>query len=87
MAFDPKIMFNEGSMTCLKFILPEGSLFKIQDFPAALSNRLTPIRVFRLPNRCISVKRRPICRWPAGYGTSPHFIFTGHDKNGKIISS
>lgn len=84
MAFDPKIMFNEGFYDLFEIILPEGSLLNPR-FPAALSNRLnTHTRFFDCQAGALGQKA-PHLSMAAGYGTSPHFIFTGHDKNGKYF--
>ena len=84
MAFDPKIMFNEGFYDLFEIVLPEGSLLNPK-FPAALSNRLnTHTRFFDCQAGALGQKA-PHLAMAAGYGTSPHFIFTGHDKNGKYF--
>lgn len=84
MAFDPKIMFNEGFYDLFEIILPEGSLLNPR-FPAALSNRLnTHTRFFDCQAGALGQKA-PHLSMAAGYGTSPHFIFTGHDKKGKYF--
>lgn len=84
MAFDPKIMFNEGFYDLFEIVLPEGSLLNPK-FPAALSNRLnTHTRFFDCQAGALG-QRAPHLSMAAGYGTSPHFIFTGQDKNGKYF--
>jgi len=84
MAFDPKVMFNEGFYDLFEIILPEGSLLNPR-FPAALSNRLnTHTRFFDCQAGALGQKA-PHLSMAAGYGTSPHFIFTGHDKGGKYF--
>ncbi|QKV19132.1 hydantoinase B/oxoprolinase family protein [Oricola thermophila] len=84
MAFDPKIMFNEGFYDLFEIILPEGSLLNPR-FPAALSNRLnTHTRFFDCQAGALG-QRAPHLSMAAGYGTSPHFIYTGKDKNGKYF--
>ncbi len=84
MAFDPKIMFNEGFYDLFEIILPEGSLLNPR-FPAALSNRLnTHTRFFDCQAGALG-QRAPHLSMAAGYGTSPHFIFTGQDKDGKYF--
>jgi N-methylhydantoinase B len=65
-------------------VLPEGSLLNPK-FPAALSNRLnTHTRFFDCQAGALG-QRAPHLSMAAGYGTSPHFIFTGHDKDGKYF--
>lgn len=84
MAFDPKVMFNEGFYDLFEIILPEGSLLNPR-FPAALSNRLnTHTRFFDCQAGALG-QRAPHLSMAAGYGTSPHFIFTGRDKDGKYF--
>ncbi|PJE38632.1 5-oxoprolinase [Pseudooceanicola lipolyticus] len=84
MAFDPKIMFNEGFYDLFEIVLPEGSLLNPK-FPAALSNRLnTHTRFFDCQAGALG-QRAPHLSMAAGYGTSPHFIFTGQDSNGKYF--
>ncbi len=84
MAFDPKIMFNEGFYDLFEIILPEGSLLNPK-FPAALSNRLnTHTRFFDCQAGALG-QQAPHLSMAAGYGTSPHFIFTGTDENGKYF--
>lgn len=84
MAFDPSINFNEGFYDLFEIVLPEGSLLNPR-FPAALSNRLnTHTRFFDCQAGALG-QRAPHLSMAAGYGTSPHFIFTGHDKEGKYF--
>lgn len=82
MAFDPEILFNEGFYDLFEIVLPEGSLLNPR-FPAALGNRLnTHTRFFDCQAGALG-QRAPHLSMAAGYGTSPHFIFTGHDGDGK----
>lgn len=84
MAFDPKIMFNEGFYDLFEIVLPEGSLLNPR-FPAALSNRLnTHTRFFDCQAGALGQKA-PHLSMAAGYGTSPHFIYTGTDENGRYF--
>jgi N-methylhydantoinase B len=84
MAFDPSILFNEGFYDLFEVILPEGSLLNPR-FPAALSNRLnTHTRFFDCQAGALG-QRAPHLSMAAGYGTSPHFIFTGKDGSGKYF--
>ncbi|MBL8628171.1 MAG: hydantoinase B/oxoprolinase family protein [Rhodospirillaceae bacterium] len=81
MAFDPDTLFNEGFYDLFEIVLPEGSLLNPR-FPAALGNRLnTHTRFFDCQAGALG-QRAPHLSMAAGYGTSPHFIFTGLDKNG-----
>ena len=84
MAFDPKVMFNEGFYDLFEIILPEGSLLNPR-FPAALSNRLnTHTRFFDCQAGALGQKA-PHLSMAAGYGTSPHFILTGRDRNDRYF--
>ena len=84
MAFDPSILFNEGFYDLFEVVLPEGSLLNPR-FPAALSNRLnTHTRFFDCQAGALG-QRAPHLSMAAGYGTSPHFIFTGVDAKGKYF--
>lgn len=81
MAFDPEILFNEGFYDLFEIVLPEGSLLNPR-FPAALGNRLnTHTRFFDCQAGALG-QRAPHLSMAAGYGTSPHFIFSGDDENG-----
>ena len=82
MAFDPEILFNEGFYDLFEIVLPEGSLLNPR-FPAALGNRLnTHTRFFDCQAGALG-QQAPHLSMGAGYGTSPHFIFTGHGKDGR----
>jgi N-methylhydantoinase B len=84
MAFDPSVLFNEGFYDLFEIVLPEGSLLNPR-FPAALSNRLnTHTRFFDCQAGALG-QRAPHLSMAAGYGTSPHFIFTGHDHDKKYF--
>jgi N-methylhydantoinase B len=84
MAFDPDILFNEGFYDLFKIVLPEGSLLNPR-FPAALGNRLnTHTRFFDCQAGALG-QRAPHLSMAAGYGTSPHFIFTGTDCQGRYF--
>lgn len=84
MAFDPSVLFNEGFYDLFEVILPEGSLLNPR-FPAALSNRLnTHTRFFDCQAGALG-QRAPHLSMAAGYGTSPHFIFTGTNSDGKYF--
>lgn len=84
MAFDPDMLFNEGFYDLFEIILPEGSLLNPR-FPAALGNRLnTHTRFFDCQAGALG-QRAPHLSMAAGYGTSPHFIFSGHDKDNKYF--
>jgi N-methylhydantoinase B len=84
MAFDPSVLFNEGFYDLFEIVLPEGSLLNPR-FPAALSNRLnTHVRFFDCQAGALG-QTVPHLSMAAGYGTSPHFIFTGMGKDKKYF--
>ena len=84
MAFDPEMLFNEGFYDLFEIVLPEGSLLNPR-FPAPLSNRLnTHTRFFDCQAGALG-QRAPHLSMAAGYGTSPHFIFAGHDGDDKYF--
>ena len=84
MSFDPSMLFNEGFYDLFEIVLPEGSLLNPR-FPAALSNRLnTHTRFFDCQAGALG-QFVPHLSMAAGYGTSPHFIFSGTDENGKYF--
>ena len=84
MAFDPEMLFNEGFYDLFEVILPEGSLLNPR-FPAPLGNRLnTHTRFFDCQAGALG-QQAPHLSMAAGYGTSPHFIFSGHDKDNKYF--
>ncbi len=84
MSFDPSVLFNEGFYDLFEIVLPEGSLLNPR-FPAALSNRLnTHTRFFDCQAGALG-KFVPQLSMAAGYGTSPHFIFSGTGKDGKYF--
>jgi N-methylhydantoinase B len=84
MSFDPSVLFNEGFYDLFEVVLPEGSLLNPR-FPAALSNRLnTHTRFFDCQAGALG-QFVPHLSMAAGYGTSPHFIFSGTDRNNKYF--
>lgn len=84
MSFDPSVLFNEGFYDLFEIVLPEGSLLNPR-FPAALSNRLnTHVRFFDCQAGALG-QVVPHLSMAAGYGTSPHFIFSGYDKDNRYF--
>lgn len=84
MAFDPEMLFNEGFYELFEIILPEGSLLNPR-FPAPLGNRLnTHTRFFDCQAGALG-QQAPHLSMAAGYGTSPHFIFSGNDGEGRYF--
>ena len=85
MSFDPSMLFNEGFYDLFEIVLPEGSLLNPR-FPAALSNRLnTHTRFFDCQAGALG-QFVPHLSMAAGYGTSPHFIFSGTTRTTSISS-
>lgn len=84
MAFDPKILFNDGLYDVFEVTLPEGSLLN-PEFPAPLSNRLNVhTRFFDCQSGALGQKA-PDLSMAAGYGTSPYFVFSGNDEHGRYF--
>ncbi|QLC26388.1 hydantoinase B/oxoprolinase family protein [Parasphingopyxis algicola] len=84
MAFDPEMLFNEGFYDLFEVVLPEGSLLNPR-FPAPLGNRLnTHTRFFDCQAGALG-QQAPHLSMAAGYGTSPHFIFSGHDSENQYF--
>ena len=83
-AFDPAIMFNDGFYDLLHIITPEGSLVRPK-FPSALGCRTHVLsRLFDVLSGALSIKS-PASSPAAGYGTSPYFIYSGHDQAGRYF--
>jgi N-methylhydantoinase B len=81
MAFDPKVLFNDGVYDVFEVTLPEGSLLNPR-FPAAVSNRLNVhVRFFDCMSGALG-QRAPELAMAAGYGASPYFVFSGTDEHG-----
>src|SRR5262245_3819718 len=82
MVFDPDILFNEGFYDLLDVRVPEGSILKPR-YPAPLGNRVHTL------SRWIEViagalgRQVPETAAAAGYGSSPHMIFSGADSSGE----
>jgi N-methylhydantoinase B len=84
MAFDPQILFNDGLYDVFEVTLPEGSLLN-PHFPAPLSNRLNVhTRFFDCQSGALG-QRAPDLSMAAGYGTSPVFVFSGVDHQGRYF--
>jgi N-methylhydantoinase B len=84
MAFDPEILFNDGIADVFEITLPEGSLLN-PTFPAPVSNRLNVhTRFFDCQSGALG-QGAPELAMAAGYGTSPSFVFSGTDEQGKYF--
>jgi N-methylhydantoinase B len=84
MAFDPGILFNDGLYGVFEVTLPEGSLLNPK-FPAPLSNRLNVhTRLFDCISGALG-QNSPELSMAAGYGTSPFFVFSGYEDDGRYF--
>ncbi len=82
MVFDPQILFNDGFYDLIHVTLPQGSLLH-PDFPAALGSRTHALaRQFDVLGGALS-KSAPDMATAAGYGSSPHFLYSGVDREGR----
>ncbi len=82
MVFDPQILFNDGFYDIIHVTMPKGSLVH-PDFPAALGCRTHALsRQFDVLGGALS-KNAPEMATAAGYGSSPHFLYSGVDANGR----
>jgi N-methylhydantoinase B len=78
MVFDPQIMFNDGFYDLIEVRIPEGSLLKPR-FPAALSGRTHALgRIFDILGGLLG-QRTPEFLCAAGFSSSPHLMYSGHD--------
>lgn len=84
MAFDSSILFNDGYNDVFEVVLPEGSLLNPK-FPAPLSNRLNVhTRLFDCISGALGQKA-PDLSMGAGYGTSPHLVYSGYADDGEYF--
>ena len=82
MVFDPQILFNDGFYDIIHVTLPKGSLLH-PDFPAALGSRTHALaRQFDVLGGALS-RNAPEMATAAGYGSSPHFLYSGKDSEGR----
>jgi N-methylhydantoinase B len=80
--FDPQIMFNDGFYDLMEVRIPEGSLLKPIE-PAALSCRTHALgRIFDILGGLLG-QGNPDFLCAAGFSDSPHFMYSGYDKNGE----
>ena len=81
MVFDPEILFNEGFYDLLDIRVEDGTILKPR-YPAPLGNRHHTL------SRWVEVvagalgRHVPETAVAAGYGSSPHMIFSGIDADG-----
>jgi N-methylhydantoinase B len=82
MVFDPQILFNDGFYDLIHVTMPKGSLVN-PNFPASLGCRThTLSRQFDVLGGALSYNA-PEMATAAGYGSSPHFLYSGIDKDGR----
>jgi N-methylhydantoinase B len=82
MVFDPQILFNDGFYDLIHVTLPKGSLLH-PNFPAPLGSRTHALsRQFDVLGGALSYNA-PEMATAAGYGSSPHFLYSGVDKSGR----
>jgi N-methylhydantoinase B len=81
-AFDPQILFNDGFYDYVDVRIPEGSLLK-PIRPGALSCRTHALgRIFDVLSGLLG-QGNPDFLCGAGFSDSPHFMYSGYDKNGE----
>jgi N-methylhydantoinase B len=82
MVFDPQILFNDGYYDLIDVRIPDGSLLKPK-FPAALSGRTHAMgRIFDILGGLLGQKTPEFLN-AAGFSSSPHLFYSGHDENGE----
>ncbi|MBP0617418.1 hydantoinase B/oxoprolinase family protein [Jiella mangrovi] len=80
--FDPQILFNDGFYDLVEVKIPEGCILKPKK-PAALSCRTHMLgRIFDLMGGLLG-QGAPDALNAAGFSDSPHFMYSGFDKNGE----
>jgi N-methylhydantoinase B len=82
MAFAPDLVFNDGYYDVIDVTIPDGCALRPQ-FPAPLGNRLSLMaRQFDVVDAVFS-KALEHFAVTGGYGTSPNFVYSGTDEDGK----
>ena len=82
MVFDPQILFNDGFYDLMDVRIPPGTLLKPLK-PAALSCRTHALgRIFDMLGGLLG-QGNPAFMCAAGFSDSPHFMYSGYDKNGE----
>jgi len=80
--FDPQILFNDGFYDLIDVHIPEGTILK-PIRPAALSCRTHMLgRIFDIMGGLLG-QGAPEALNAAGFSDSPHFMYSGRDKNGE----
>jgi N-methylhydantoinase B len=84
MVFDPQILFNDGFYPLLHVVIPDGSLLHPK-FPSALGSRTHALtRLFDVLGGALA-RKSPEHTTAAGYGTSPHMLYSGWDSAGDFF--
>ena len=84
MVYDPQILFNDGFYDLIDARMPDGSLLHPK-FPAPLGCRTHALaRLFDVMGGCLG-QQSPELTTAAGYGTSPHLLYSGNDTDGKFF--
>ena len=82
MVFDPQILFNDGFYDLMEVRIPPATLLKPLK-PAALSCRTHALgRIFDILAGLLG-QGSPDFMCGAGFSDSPHFMYSGYDKNGQ----
>ncbi|MEM5383151.1 hydantoinase B/oxoprolinase family protein [Paraburkholderia phymatum] len=82
MVFDPQVLYNDGFYDLVEVRIPQGSLLK-PNFPAALSCRTHALgRIFDVMGGLLG-QRTPAFLNAAGFSSSPHLMYSGHDSKGE----
>ncbi|MDQ1311205.1 MAG: N-methylhydantoinase, partial [Pseudomonadota bacterium] len=82
MVFDPQILFNDGFYDLMEVRIPPGTLLKPLK-PAALSCRTHALgRIFDVLGGLLG-QGNPAFMCAAGFSDSPHFMYSGYNKNGE----
>ena len=80
--FDPQILFNDGFYDLVDVKIPAGTILKPMK-PAALSCRTHMLgRIFDIMGGLLG-QGAPDALNAAGFSDSPHFMYSGYDKNGE----
>lgn len=80
--FDPQILFNDGFYDLVDVKIPSGTILKPVR-PAALSCRTHLLgRIFDIMSGLLG-QGAPEALCAAGFSDSPHFMFSGYDKEGE----
>ncbi len=80
--FDPQILFNDGFYDLVDVRIPAGTILKPMK-PASLSSRTHMLgRIFDIMGGLLG-QGAPDALNAAGFSDSPHFMYSGYDKDGE----